>query len=594
MNIPVFKLIKRILLQVRAYWPHLISLFFLNLIAAPIALLKPFALKILIDSGFGSQPVPNFIAFFFRSNYEFSFSVVVAISATMVILVALIENIYGLVVWILETFTGEKMVLNFRTQLFNHIQRLSLIYHDQKGTSDSLYRIQYDSMSIRSFLINQTSPLLSSFITLLSMIAVMFFFNWHFALIAVCVIPPLLLLIKLSTTKIKKDWKKVKEDESGAMSVVHEVLNSLRVVKAFGREDFEEQRFTNRADEAIKGQLKVAWSLSVFNLMVGIIFSIATALFLYLGADYVRTGQITLGELTLVIAYLAQVFGPLQSISKNLNDIQSSIASIDRVICMLDHEKEVPENPQAIHLAKTKGAFTFKDISFSYKKDTSILKNISFHIEAGERVGIMGSTGAGKSTLVSLLNRFYDPSDGVIYIDGTDVKKYKLVDYRNQFAIVLQEPVLFSTTIGENIRYGKPDASEKEIIDASKSANAYDFIIKCKEGFDTLVGERGMQLSGGERQRISLARAFIKDAPVLILDEPTSSVDIKTEALIMDAMGRLMEGRTTFMITHRLDTLDYCNVILHIENGKLSDIFRNEDPERMKTIKQKLINAVAS
>ena len=465
MNIPVFKLIKRILLQVRAYWPHLIGLFFLNLIAAPIALLKPFALKILIDSGFGSQPVPNFIAFFFHSNYEFSFSVVVAISASMVIFVALIENIYGLVVWILETFTGEKMVLNFRTQLFNHIQRLSLIYHDQKGTSDSLYRIQYDSMSIRSFLINQTSPLLSSFITLLSMIAVMFFFNWHFALIAVCVIPPLLLLIKLSTTKIKKDWKKVKEDESGAMSVVHEVLNSLRVVKAFGREDFEEQRFTNRADEAIKGQLKVAWSLSVFNLMVGIIFSIATALFLYLGADYVRTGQITLGELTLVIAYLAQVFGPLQSISKNLNDIQSSIASIDRVICMLDHEKEVPENPQAIHLEKTKGAFTFKDISFSYRKDTSILKNISFHIEAGERVGIMGSTGAGKSTLVSLLNRFYDPSDGVIYIDGTDVKKYKLVDYRNQFAIVLQEPVLFSTTIGENIRYGKPDASEKEIID---------------------------------------------------------------------------------------------------------------------------------
>ena len=294
MNKPVFKLIKRILVQVRTYWPHLICLFFLNLIAAPIALLKPFALKILIDSGFGSQPVPNFIAFFFQTNFEFNFSVIVAISAGMVIFVALIENIYSLTIWILETFTGEKLVLSFRTQLFNHIQRLSLIYHDQKGTSDSLYRIQYDTMSIRSFLINQTSPLLSSFITLLSMIAVMFFFNWHFAVIAICVIPPLLLLIKLSTTRVKKDWKKVKEDESGAMSVVHEVLNSLRVVKAFGREDYEEQRFTNRAGQAIKGQLKVAWSLSVFNLIVGIIFSIATALFIYLGADYVRTGKITL------------------------------------------------------------------------------------------------------------------------------------------------------------------------------------------------------------------------------------------------------------------------------------------------------------
>lgn len=594
MNNPAFKLIKRILLQVRTYWPHLICLFFLNLIAAPIALLKPFALKILIDSGFGSQPVPNFITFFFHENFNFSFSVVVAISACLVIVVALIENIYGLSIWILETFTGEKLVLNFRTQLFNHIQRLSLIYHDQKGASDSLYRIQYDSMSIRSFLIHQTSPLISSFITLLSMIAVMFFFNWHFAVIAICVIPPLFLLIKLSTSRVKKDWKKVKEDESGAMSVVHEVLNSLRVVKAFGREDYEEQRFINRAGQAIKGQLKVAWSLSVFNLIVGIIFSIATALFIYLGADYVRTGKMTLGELTLVIAYLAQVFGPLQSISKNLNDIQSSIASIDRVISMLDHEKEVPENLHAIHLSKTKGSFTFEEISFSYKIDKPILNKISFHIEAGDRVGIMGSTGAGKSTLVSLLNRFYDPTDGVIYIDGADVKKYKLVDYRNQFAIVLQEPVLFSTTISENIRYGKPDATDKEIIDAAKSANAYDFIIKCKEGFETLVGDRGMQLSGGERQRISLARAFIKNSPVLILDEPTSSVDIKTEALIMDAMGRLMEGRTTFMITHRLDTLDYCNVILHIENGKLTEFIRNEDPEKMKSIKQKLLNNIAS
>lgn len=580
-------------MQVRPYWLHLNVLFILNLFAAPIALLKPFALKILIDSGFGSHPIPQFITFFFPANFEFNFGIVVIISASLVIIVALIENIYGVAIWVLETFTGEKLVLRFRTLLFYHIQRLSLIYHDQKGTSDSLYRIQWDTMSIRSFLVHQISPFVSSFITLLSMIVVMFFFNWHFAVIAVCVIPPLFILIKLSTSRVKKDWKKVKEDESRAMSVVHEVLNSLRVVKAFGQEDYEGQRFTNQASEAIKGQIKVAWSISVFNLIVGIIFSVATALFIYLGADYVRADKMTLGELTLVIAYLAQVFGPLQSISKNLNDIQSSFASIDRVISMLDHEKEVPENSQAIHLSKAKGSFTFKEVSFSYKEGTPILKNITFDIKAGDRVGIMGSTGAGKSTLVSLLNRFYDPSEGVIYIDGIDVKKYKLKDYRNQFAIVLQEPILFSTTISENIRYGKPDATEKEIIEAAKSANAYAFIIKFKDGFDTMVGDRGMTLSGGERQRISLARAFIKNAPVLILDEPTSSVDIKTEAQIIEAMNRLMLGRTTFMITHRLNTLHSCNIILHVEDGRLEEILRNNDTEIFKQMKIELFNKVS-
>jgi ATP-binding cassette subfamily B protein len=244
---------------------------------------------------------------------------------------------------------------------------------------------------------------------------------------------------------------------------------------------------------------------------------------------------------------------------------------------VLDEEKEVKENPNAVHLPAVKGSFQFDHVSFSYQKDRPTLKNISFEIRPGDRVGIMGSTGAGKSTLISLLNRFYDPTDGVIKIDGVDIKNYKLTDYRRQFSIVLQEPVLFSTTIAENIRYGRPEANEKQLIQAAKAAHAHDFIIKSKDGYETMVGERGMQLSGGERQRISLARAFIKNAPVLILDEPTSSLDIKTEALIMDAMERLMEGKTTFMITHRLDTLSTCNVILHLEHGEIVEVVRDHD-----------------
>ena len=576
--------------MVRPYWAHIGGLFLLNLLSTPIALLKPFALKFLIDSGFGSQPVPGFISALFSSTFIFEFTDIVWIAAVLVILIALIENIYGVVSWVLETFTGEKLVLNFRIILFNHIQRLSLAYHDKKGTSDSIYRIQSDTMSVRSFLTGQISPLVSSVITLVSMIGIMFLINWHFALIAMSVIPPLFFLTRVSTKRMRKDWKKVKEDESLAMSVVHEVLNSIRIVKAFVQEEYEGKRFIDKADEAIKGQIKVAWSISLFNLIVGVIFAIATALFIYLGAEYVHAGKMTLGELTLVIAYMAQVFGPIQSISKNLNGIQSSVASIERVFSMLDHEKEVQEDPEAMHMVKAKGFIEFKNVSFFYEKSQPVLHDISFKVKAGDRVGIMGSTGAGKTTLLSLVNRFYDPTNGSILIDGTDITKYKLPDYRNQFAIVLQEPVLFSTSIAENIRYGKPNAAEKEIIEAAKSANAYEFIVKCKHGFDTLVGDRGMQLSGGQRQRIALARAFVKNAAMLVLDEPTSSVDVRTEAQIIEAMGRLMEGRTTFMITHRLDTLDYCNVILHIENGRLVETIENSNPEKLQLIKNELFN----
>lgn len=572
-----FKLIKRILLLARPYWLHIGGLFLLSLLATPIALLKPYALKFLIDCGFGPQPVPPFIKAFFPGGFNFDFTSVAMIAAALIVLVALIENIYSYITWVFSTSTGEKLVLNFRTLLFNHIQRLSLAYHDRKGSSDSLYRIQWDTASIRHLLLSQMSGLISSLITLIAMIAIMFVINWQFAVIALCIIPLLVILTKLSTKRLNKDWYKVKDAESNAMSVIHEVLNSLRVVKAFGQEENENERFTDRSNMAVKGQVGIARVAAFYSFIVAMLLAIATAGFIYLGAVFVHSGKMTLGELTLVIAYLTQIFGPLQSIIKNLNDIQGSFASIDRVFSVLDEEKEVSESIHATHLSRINGGFEFKNVSFSYSKDRSTLKDISFTINPGDRVGIMGSTGAGKSTLINLLNRFYDPSSGIIKIDGTDIKNYKLADYRKQFSMVLQEPVLFSTSIGENIRYGRPGATDKEVMDAAIAANAHNFIIKGNDGYNTLVGERGMQLSGGERQRISLARAFIKNAPVIILDEPTSSLDVKTEALIMEAMERLMEGRTTFMITHRLDTLRSCNLIMHLENGELIDIVRDHD-----------------
>jgi len=292
-------LIKRIVVNARAYWPHLAGIFLLNLLAAPIALLKPYALKIIIDCGFGSLPLPGFITFFFPTNYQFNFYNVLIIATVFAILVALIDNINGFISWVLGTYTGEKLVLNFRTLLFNHIQRLSLAYHDTKGSSDSMYRIQWDTMSVRAFILGQLPSLISAFITLISMIVVMFLINIDFALIAMCVLPPLFLLTKLSTKVLRKDWHKVKLAESSAISVIQEVLSSLRVVKSFGQETNEGSRFSKRANVAVKGQLRMAKMGATFSFIVNMLLASATALFLYVGAKYVYLGRMTLGELTL-------------------------------------------------------------------------------------------------------------------------------------------------------------------------------------------------------------------------------------------------------------------------------------------------------
>ncbi len=517
--------------------------------------------------------------FFFRDGYNFNFDSIIVIATALVVIVALIQSLFSLASWIISTYTGEKVVLDFRTRLFSHIQRMSLTYHDTIGTSDTLYKLQWDTVGIRTLLLNNLIPLVTSFITLIAMTVVMFTISWRFALIAFCMIPPMLFLVRASKSRLKRNWEKVKNQESSAMSVLHEVLSSLRVVKAFGQEKGEEVRFTHQSGKAIRGQMKVAWVAGIFNSILSMLFTVGAALFVFIGANYVHSGTMTLGELTLMVFYLAQFLNPLQSISKNITDIQSSIVSIGRVYTLLDKEQEVTENPLAINMHKAKGAIQFKELHFGYNKEKNTLHNISFEVQPGDRVGIMGSTGAGKSSLISLLMRFYEPTSGTILIDGKDIKEIKLTDYRKQFGLVLQEPVLFSTSIAENIKYGRPEATETEIIQAAKAANAHEFIIHCKNGYETLVGERGMQLSGGERQRISIARAFIKNAPVLILDEPTSSVDVNTEALIMESMERLMEGRTSFLITHRLDTLNSCNIILHLEKGQLVDIVNNKDTQ---------------
>lgn len=586
-------LVLKMLSFARPFWLSMAALFGLTLLSAPIALLKPVAMKIVIDNGFGDAPISGILALLVPDGLAMDFTAVVTLAVIFMVAVAIVDNINGYLLWLLSTRTGEKLVLQFRMLLFDHTQRLSIAYHDRMGTSDALYRIQWDTMSVRSLLLEQITALLSSFVTLFSMVIVMLAIDWRFALISLLIIPPLYYLTRLRAKRMRKDWYKVKDDESHVMSVIHEVLSSLRVVKAFGQEENENSRFLERSNRAVEGQVKMAHLGARFQFMTSMVFTAGSIAALWFGAHQVNAGSMTLGELTMVMAYLAQVFGPLQNISRNITEVQSSLVSVERVFSILDVEPEVEDDPSARSIGRVIGDVEFEEVSFSYDGERPILEDVSFSVKAGDRVGIMGSTGAGKSTLVSLLNRFYDPQSGTVRVDGQDIRSYRLKDYRSQFSMVLQAPVLFSTTIAENIRYGRPDATNEEVVEAAKAANAHEFIMRGKEGYNTMVGERGMQLSGGERQRISIARAFIKNAPILILDEPTSSLDVRTETQIMDAMERLMERRTTFMITHRLDTLGSCNIILHLENGRLFDVARDYDVDALIRSKKDYFKGMA-
>jgi ATP-binding cassette subfamily B protein len=563
-------LYRRLVRQARPFWPHLGGILALSLLAPPLALLTPLPLKIAVDSVIGSHPLPGALVAVLPAATR-STTAALLLAGGLAVAVALLVHLQALGSWLLQTYTGERLALDFRGQLFAHVQRLSLSYHDTKGTTDSTYRIQYDAPAIQWILVNGVTTFVTAGLTLVGMILVTARIDRQLAVIALAVAPVLFLLAKASRQRLRNGWYEVKEQQSEAMSVVQETLSAMRVVKAFGQEDREQKRFMHHASRSMWGQVHLAFIEGGFELLVGLTLGLGTAAVLWVGVTHVRSGVITLGELLMVMAYLAQLFSPLQTMSKKVAELQSTLAGAERAFALLDQVPDVAERHEARPIARAAGAVAFRGVSFAYDRDHPVLHDISFELEPGTRVGIVGTTGAGKTTLVSLLTRFYDPTAGQILLDGVDLREYRLADLRSQFALVLQEPVLFSTSITENIAYALPGAGEREIVDAARRANAHEFISRLPQGYDTQVGDRGLRLSGGERQRISLARAFLKDAPVLILDEPTSSVDVKTETGILDAMERLMQGRTTLVIAHRGSTLRHCETILRIEEGRLAD-----------------------
>jgi ATP-binding cassette subfamily B protein len=561
-------LVRRLASELRPFRLQIGGLFLLSLLATPLTLLVPVPLAVTVDTVLGSKSLPNFLDAIAPAAIEDSKAALLVAAAAMFVLIALLLQLQSMASVVLRAYTGERIMLDFRTRLFRHVQRLSLSYHDARGVSDSTYRIQYDATAVQYVATEPLSTFVTAAFTLTAMLYVTARIDWKLALVALAVAPPLLIVSWVYRRSLRARSREVKRLESGAMSVVQEALGAARVVRAFGRENHEEHRFAHHFREGMWARIRYEFASSRFALMIGMIVATGTATVLYVGARQVQAEAITVGDLVLVMSYMSQLYSPVKALSKGAGSLQKHLASAERAFSLLDEEPDVRESPTAKPLSRAAGDIRFEHVWFAYDGERDVLRDVSFHVPAGTRLGIAGATGAGKTTLVSLLTRFYDPTRGRILLDGVDLRAYRLADLRAQFAIVLQEPLLFSTSIAENIAYARQDAGLEEIVEAARAANVHDFVAALPDGYDTEVGERGMRLSGGERQRISLARAFLKDAPVLLLDEPTSSVDVQTEAVIIEAMERLMAGRTTLMIAHRLQTLDVCDARLLIADGR--------------------------
>jgi ATP-binding cassette subfamily B protein len=560
----------RLLREARPYRRHIVGLFALSLLSSVFVLLTPLPLKIAIDSVVGDHPLPGFIAVFVPKGVKQTQTGVLLVAAGLFVLIPILKQLQQFGNLVLTTVAGEKLLLEFRSRLFRHAERLSLAYHDSRGTSDSTYRIQYDATAIQNIAIAGLIPFFTATVTVAGMIYVTARIDWQLALVSLAIAPVLFLATRFYRKRLRAQWHDAKRLESSALSVVQESLEALRVVKAFGREDHARDRFADRSAASVRAKIGLSFVEGRFGILVGTTIGLGMGIVLFIGTRQVLAGAMTLGELVLVVGYLEQLYDPLKTASKKVGTLQSSLASAERVYSLLDEPPDFVDPPHARPLQRAAGVVAFRNVSFDYQPGHPVLHDVSFEVPGGTRLGIAGTTGAGKTTLVSLLTRFYDPSAGQILLDGVDLREYKLADLRNQFAIVLQEPVLFSTSIAENIAYARPGTGDADIVAAAKAAGAHDFIRALPDGYDTPVGERGVRLSGGERQRIALARAFLKDAPILILDEPTSSVDARTEALILDAMKRLMRGRTAFMIAHRESTLEICDSRLEVEEGRVA------------------------
>jgi subfamily B ATP-binding cassette protein MsbA len=555
--------------------PHwkLITVGFLAVVGEGVAdLLDPWPIKIVLDSVIKAKQADhgwvNHLLTKVTGNNQLA---MLEFAAIAVIVIAVLDAVCSYVEKYVTTSVGQWVTHDLRRILYAHIQRLSLSFHDQKQTGDLISRVTSDIESIQSFIVSGLLGVLINCITLVGMIGVMFYSNWRFTLIALSVAPPLAVVVYTYTRKIKKASREVRKKEGEIVSTIQEVLSSIRVVRAFAREDYEQQRLETQSLEGVEVALRARSLKAKLTPIVDIIVAFGTCLVLWFGARMVLAGSLDPGMLVVFILYLKKMYKPMQELSKMTDSFSKASVGYERIREVLATEREVKDRPGARVAPRFQGEIEFEAVDFAYDPDRPILKNVSFQIKPGQVAALVGPTGAGKSSIIGLIPRFYDPNAGTIKIDGVDVRAYTQKSLRQQISFVLQDTVLFHGPIWENIAYGKPEATRSEILKAAEIANAHEFIEQMPEGYDSIVGERGMTLSGGQRQRIAIARAVIRNTPILILDEPSSGLDAGSEKLVFEALDRLMEGKTSIVIAHRLSTIRNANVIFVVEDGEIKE-----------------------
>jgi ATP-binding cassette subfamily B protein len=540
-------------------------------------LLEPWPLKIVLDSVLRSRSMNGWLNHAIQSTVGDDRLAVLKFACAAVLGIAILDAVSSYTEKYLTTSVGQWVTHDLRRTLYSRIQRLSLAYHDQKRSGDLLSRVTSDVEAIQSFINTALLSALVNLITLVGMIGVMFYLNWRFTLIALSVAPVLFLVVYTYTRRIKRASREVRKKEGEIVSVIEEVLSSIRVVKAFAREDYERRRLEEESLESVEIGLRARGLKAKLSPIVDIIVAVGTCLVLWFGARLVLGGSLSPGSLVVFILYLGKMYKPIQELSKMTDAYSKALVGYERIQEVLETDKEVKDLPGATRAPRFKGKIEFDHVEFYYAQENPILKDVSLTIEAGQLAALVGPTGAGKTTIISLIPRFYDPISGVIKIDGIDIRQFRQKSLRQQLSFVLQETVLFQAPIWQNIAYGKPEASRAEILRAAEQANAQEFIEKLPEGYDTILGERGMTLSGGQRQRIAIARAIIRDTPILILDEPTSGLDAASEKLVFEALDRLMEGRTSIVIAHRLSTIRRADAIFVIRDGAIAEKGTHEE-----------------
>jgi subfamily B ATP-binding cassette protein MsbA len=550
---------------VRPYWQQLTTAFVAMLIASAASLLEPFPLKVIFDHVIDSKPMPAWLAGLPLVGGD-RFALLNA-AALAVIAIAAVGAVSTFTEKYLSTTVGQRVMHDLRHVLYHHVQRLSLSFFERRQTGDMVVRLTSDIDAAQAFISSVLLGMMFDALTLLGMLGIMVYLDWQFTLVALSVAPVLFAVVYRLTRRIKTATREVKRKESELASVVQESISSMRVVKAFGREHYEELRLDKESLESVDAALRARSMKARLLPLVDIIVAVGTSLVLLTGVRLVLAGRLTSGSLLVFVLYLGKMYKPMKDLSKMTDTVSRAIVSFERIGELMDTASQVRDLPGARSAPAFRGRIEFLDVKFGYSPDRLVLKGISLAIEPGEAIALVGPTGGGKSTLLGLIPRFYDTLGGSVRIDDCDVRDYTLRSLRDQISFVLQESVLFRGPVWQNIAYGRPEATRDEIVRAATLANAHEFIEQMPEGYDTMVGERGDTLSGGQRQRIAIARAIIRNTPILLLDEPSAALDPESEERVFDALGRLTAGKTSITIAHRLSTARRADRIFVLDDG---------------------------